>query len=68
MPREEIEVGSYWRKTSLGTSALYQVVVIEGEHVTVEAHDVPGLPSGVRLRFLAKAFQTMERVPPPAKG
>ena len=58
----QIGEGSCWRKLLFDTEAFYRAVRIEGEIVTVEVVSVPGLAPGLRIRFLRKAFETMDPI------
>jgi hypothetical protein len=62
---EEIRLGSYWRKTLLGTSSVYRIVALSGDVVTVEVCSAPGLKPGTQLRFVPEAFSAMEEMDEP---
>jgi hypothetical protein len=55
------------RLSMFGTDAVYRVRSAEGETVTVEVVDAPGLPRGTRVRLTAAAARAMED-PDPAEA
>jgi hypothetical protein len=56
------EPGELRRKRLLGSDAIYRVVALEGELVTVEVVQAPGLSAGERFRFTLEAVTAMEVV------
>ena len=52
------------RNRVLGTEALYELLDAEGELVTAEVLEAPGLAAGTRLRLLASATRAMEQLDP----
>lgn len=65
-PSRPLDVGDLYQQELLHTQATYRVVAVEGDHVTVEAVDVPGLERGHRLRLTAASLGDMVRLETPA--
>jgi hypothetical protein len=57
--------GDVYQQELLQSQATYRVSAFEGEHVIVEAIDVPGLPVGHRLRLTAASLAGMIRLEAP---
>jgi hypothetical protein len=55
-----VETGQLRRRRALGSDATYRVLEVAGDHVEVEAIDVPGLEPGHRLRLLEDAVSAMD--------
>lgn len=55
-------VGQYRRAEFTSTTATYQVVELDGDHVFVTVVDVPGLPVGMRVRATLAAIAAMDCV------
>lgn len=64
MNGDAIVPGSWWRKALLDSEAIYEVVSVSGEHVTVEVLSAPGLPRGYLIRLTTSALSAMEPVQP----
>jgi hypothetical protein len=60
-----LAVGDLYQQELLHTQATYRVIAVEGDHVTVEAIDVPGLERGHRLRLTSAGLDGMVRLAPP---
>jgi hypothetical protein len=60
-----ITPGSYWRHTALGSDAIYRVVDVSGEHVTVAVCEAPGLQAGMEFRLTRAAVAAMTPVAHP---
>lgn len=61
-----LAVGDLYQQELLHTQATYRVIAVEGDHVTVEAVDVPGLEHGHRLRLTSASLDGMVRLEAPA--
>ena len=57
--------GRFLRTRRLGTEALYEVLAEDGDTVTVEVVDAPGLERGTRVRLMARAVRAMECIDAP---
>jgi hypothetical protein len=66
MPSDHPVVGGVYKRELLESEATYRVVRLDGDHVDVEAIDVPGLAAGHRLRLTAAAVAEMEALSPVA--
>lgn len=55
-------MGTRWRRSLLGTQAIYEVVVVSEETILVTVVEAPGLSPGAQLRLHPDAFATMQRV------
>jgi hypothetical protein len=60
-----LAVGDLYQQELLHTQATYRVIAVEGDHVTVEAVDVPGLERGHRLRLTSASLAGMVRLSAP---
>ncbi len=58
-------VGCLLRHTMLASTAIYEVIAVDGELVTVEVRQAPGLAGGTRVRLLASAVLEMEQLEAP---
>ena len=56
--------GRFVRNRMLGTEALYELLGEQGELVTAEVVQAPGLVPGSRLRLLRSATSAMEQIGP----
>jgi hypothetical protein len=56
----------FLRHTSLGSEAVYEVLDEDAGIVTAAVVRAPGIPSGTRVRLMARAAQAMERLEPGA--
>ena len=57
-----IDVPMLLRHRRLGTEAVYRVLAVGAETVTVEVVRAPGLERGTRMRLMADAARAMERL------
>jgi hypothetical protein len=55
-----------YQQELLQSQATYRVVVVEDDHVTVEAIEVPGLAAGHQLRLTAASLGDVVRLEAPA--
>jgi hypothetical protein len=58
-----VEPGQLRRKRLLRTEAIYRVLAVEGDHVTVEVVEAPGLEPGETFRFTLDAVAAMDLLP-----
>jgi hypothetical protein len=63
----DVSVGTYWRKSLLGTDAVYRVISVDSDAVVAEVHDVPGLEAGTQIRFAPDAFLRMVEIDAPTE-
>lgn len=66
MPSDPPRPGDVYQQELLRSQATYRVVVVEDDHVVVEAVDVPGLAVGHRLRLTAASVGEMVQLEAPA--
>lgn len=56
--------GSRWRKETLGSVAVYEVVRVADGMVEARVVEAPGLTPGRTVRLTLAALSAMRRVPP----